>query len=528
MYSNQNGFAPLIAIVLIVITLGIGLYLVQQRQIFSPSADEADASICQVTDTETLRSCFAQVQSNEEIKVIEIKKQIECKSKAECEIFLLQRKSPLTIMGDPKQNAGFKRVENYDYPLLYIGDPGANKEVNNITIKDLIFDETTAECNFVEKTIDLCNSPLAIANTNNTVVDHVTILNAKAHGIQVGGAQNITIKNSVVFNSGGNGIWFNSAYFKDCKINFENYEPCAIDESTISKYVTIENNLIADSRVAGIEFYAIADPEKPNSIKGNLLTNNHRDAIYEFCPPPEGNCPGGQLAIARSNNVVIEENIIRNGKITAIDKETGKSFHDLGYLATGIELSDSISNIMIKNNKIHNNSGAAIFADYVGAQYKMVNVGIFWNMVYGNGYNFLGAGTPDLKLAHGFGIDGNIFEEPDFFIGDPFKKAFIFSDPPICKLEEGKKQCETTIQWFASDYNKLRVTLESNPELTFSINPNGPAKAPWISEAGATFVLESLDPIKDDSNLNTSTDNIMTEEATRGAVLTQTYTTAEN
>jgi hypothetical protein len=258
--------------------------------------------------------------------------------------------------------------------------------------------------------------------------------------------------------------------------------------------VKIENNLFAENKIAAVEFYANGYKQFPNRIIGNLFIHNHRDSKYLFCPvaQPEkgiaaGHCPGGQLVIARSKHVYIEENVIRDGKIDAIDPSKGTTYHSQGLLATGIELSDSIENITIKNNKIYNNSGAAIFADYVGEKYKVNNVNIFWNMVYGNGLKFGGQGYPNLEKApYGFSFINNIGERADI----PFKEAFIFADPPVCVPETNNGQCASTIQWYTNDYSNVNVRLPDNPELLLASGINNKTNVPWISAVGAKFALE--------------------------------------
>jgi len=494
----ERGFAHIFVLIILVIGVVIGIYLVQNPQIFRPQASESSA-VCKASDPSSLTVCLAKAETDSSITQIEITKQITCTNKTECSFNLTQRNKPLTIFGTPNTGAGFKRITNYDYPLFVVGnlyepDAKKRKEVRDVTIKDLIFDDTTASCDFITKTMDVCNSPIVLVTLINPVLDNITILHAKAHGIQIRNVFNLVLKNSKIVDSDGDGVWFDSALPPGCSVDFENYKLCPIDDTKISTIVQIENNLFAENKIAAVEVYASANAQYPSSIKGNLFVHNHRDSQYLFCPianPSKGilagHCPGGQLVISRSKHMIVEENVIRDGKIDAVDPIKGTTYHQQGLLATGIELSDTIEHITIKNNKIYNNTGAGIFADYVGEKYKVGSVNIFWNMVYGNGLKFAGAGYPDLERApFGFGFINNIGERADV----AFREAFIFADPPVCVPSTPNGQCSSTIHWYTNDYKDINVRLPSNPELLFAFGVNGKQVAPWVAPVGVMFALE--------------------------------------
>ena len=502
MTFNQKGAAPLLilfaglSIIIYIVYLGYapikdGLFSILNRR---SDSEASDGRTCYASEAQEFKDCLS-LAREESISKIEITDQIACGSKDQCRFSLDKRSSPLTITGKPDSNAGFRRFTNYDYPLLVLGDFGKVNTVSNVTLKNLFFYEGTQECDFTtEFTPDgltKCDSPLVLTHgVEDSVIDGVTITNSKSHGIQIAGVNNVTIKNSILYNSGGNGIWFSSAFPPgECKIDFANYKVCPIDENTISKYITIENNLIAESRIAAIEIYAFGDAQKPTSIKGNLLVHNHRDARYKTCPPPKGSCAGGQLAISRSKHIIVEENIIRDGLINAIDPTTGKTYDSQGLKATGIELGDSMSNIMIKNNSIYGNSGAAVFADYLGSEYKVESVGIYWNLIHGNGSNLIGKAEPDLAKAYGFGVDKNVIEIPNHPTNQ--KKAYIFMDPPVCITRGG--QCDSVVRWYSNDYPNLKVSLRQNPELIIATGPYGKQDINWVTREAVNLTVCSVD-----------------------------------
>jgi hypothetical protein len=194
----------------------------------------------------------------------------------------------------------------------------------------------------------------------------------------------------------------------DCTNDQIAQNTCPIDYSKANQHITIENNLITDSHVSAIEFYGIGTQSEPNVIRGNLFSHNHRDALYVVCPYPipdpqptnenqiqtrGGHCPGGQLGFARIEWMIFENNIVRDGHINTIKPNdpyypapgaVNKTYEELGYMSTGVELGAQLKNVTFRNNKIYDIAGAGIFVDF--PQVINENVTISNNVIYSTGY----------------------------------------------------------------------------------------------------------------------------------------------
>lgn len=543
MSVNQKGVVHLFVILLLLAGVGIGLYLVQHPAIFKPRADEAvaDPSLCKASDAKSFGECLFLARINPTINRIEVTKQIICSSKTECTnigsaggFALQERTGSLTIFGTPGTNAGIKRINEYNYTLLGIGS-----NVSNLTLKDLIFDETTAYCRYIkagtpDQLDDDCAGTLVLgSNIDNVTVENITILHSKGNAISVRQAKNLTIRKSIIFDAGGNGIWFDDGKKEDdywCQHpDYNLVHLCPVDPNLVNRNIIIENNLIADSHIAGIEFYAYGESaSKPSFIRNNIFTHNHKDSLYVVCPPPAsnanppvvgGHCPGGQLAFGRSEWLAIQDNIIRDGTIdekkpndpyfpapgsAAQGGGEGKTFKELGLVSAGIELGGQIHNITILTNRIYGVEGNAIHADFTKNDgtthnYDINNINIVRNQLYNNGNSFARRIVKE---------DGSItavtnLNVPDFYLIDnietqtsppaqPLPQAFIFADPPICESNNTSGQCQSTIRWYSNDYSGITTTIkgDGNPPYTeTSGQANGAQNPDWIPQVGATFQL---------------------------------------
>lgn len=498
MPKNQKGFAHFFMLILLIAGIGIGIYLVQHPAIFKPHAD-SDPN-CKASDAYSFFLCVQRANDPaDNLNRIEITKQIECTKLQDC-AFHIRRGKNLTITGKQNTVAGFKRTVNYNYPLLIIGDldnPGA---VSGLTLENLIFDDTDALCD--ETNPENCNSPLVLWKVHNSTVDRITILHAKNNGIQIANVFNLTIKNSIIYDSNTNGIWFDDA--RSCGDVLR----CGADPSKISSVVNIENNLIANSRVAAMEFYSYGQPAYHSSIRGNLFVHNHRDAKFIYCPKPDINatgshCPGGQLAIGKSQYLDIENNIIRDGRIETQKPNdpyapfpgqagAGRYYEDMGLHTSGLELSSHLQNVVFTKNKIYNNTGAGIFADYT--YFNLAEAGIpnnvgsegvvqlTYNSVFNNQLNYGRAGVTNLDNVPGIYLKDNTAANN---LNIP--KAFIFADPPICDVVDST-HCRTTIRWYSEDHPNITTIVSG-----INTNPNhfadGAQKPDWIPADGINFEL---------------------------------------
>jgi hypothetical protein len=87
------------------------------------------------------------------------------------------------------------------------------------------------------------------------------------------------------------------------------------------------------------------------TISGNTLQHNHYVAIFDTCGGP---CPGGQIDMLNNTSLLIYSNQIIDGQID-LNNTIGQT--------DGIEIANQNTNVMIRNNIIANNLGAAIGVD---------------------------------------------------------------------------------------------------------------------------------------------------------------------
>jgi hypothetical protein len=131
--SQPKRLCPFFMLLLLLAGIGIGIYLVQHPTIFNPRADTNDTS-CQASDAASFRNCLFKAgdETNFHIQKIEVTKQINCTEGGfqnnQCTFILNSRTSPLTISGTPGTNAGFKRTQKYNYPLLTLGGGEETKQ----------------------------------------------------------------------------------------------------------------------------------------------------------------------------------------------------------------------------------------------------------------------------------------------------------------------------------------------------------------------------------------------------------------
>ncbi len=413
---------------------------------------------CTASDESSLSMCFEKANNNQ-TEEIEINTLIRCDKIGSCNFSLSNRTAPLIIHGTPNSGAGIRRSVDYSHGIFLI------QGVRNLTISDLVFDETDTSCDV--NIANNCTYTVAIIGSNNILIDHVFLYGAKFIGFEFGSTSNLIIKNSTMVNCGFQCIWMDRADTSPVVPgNFTQASP--VDQNRINKFVTIENNFFHDTKTAAVNFAAFGTPDKPNLIRNNLIVHNHRDSIFHVCgPDSQSACPGGQFVLERSENIIFENNVVKDGKIDLYDY--------LGLYTTGIETSDHLKNITIRNNDIHNNRGSAIFADYSGAAFQTENINIINNKVYGNGWgiNFPGAN-----------IDNNCESEINCQPILPMAKFYAYPNP--CIMESGKDLCETKIIWKSNDTTDIKIKVGDS---VFAAAPEGSQIAPWINKTGGYFDL---------------------------------------
>jgi len=404
---------------------------------------------CSADDLYSLNDCSYKI-ANGQADNIEITNLITCSSGVNsCNFAVKNIIRPVRIYGRNGSGAGFVRLD-FTGALLSIDNS------TGVTISDLSFiDSPYLSCG------SKCSSPIAISNSKNIIVDHITILNPKVMGIEVSKTNGITIKNSIINNAAIFGIWFNSDL-----------------AGKLSASVNIENNLFKDNSANAIHFSGVGTTISPSVIKNNTFIHNHRDAVFKACGVSGTDpCSGGQLSIEPgTNNLVIQGNVIKDGKMDAYDS--------LGYYTSGIEFTNyNVNNVMITQNDIHNNRGTGIIVNSNPA--NISNVSIINNKLYNNGVDIIFPGAK---------ISGNCFSAACMTM----LSGKIYADPNPCLLTISGGQCTSAIIWTTNDATNTSVKVGGN---TFSINPSGAQNASWIPESQVRFDLYSGSTLLDSVNV---------------------------
>ena len=284
------------------------------------------AEACVAKDSASWKQCASRL-NNKLTNSIKVADMVMCSGINDCRA-VIKVNRPVYIYGE--LNAGFKRLDTYDYNILEIVNS------KSVTVRNLMFDEGIKQpCTPV--TDPNCKSSIKISGSRDIKIDNITTFHAKRMGTEIYNSPNVTISNSNFINSYLFAIGING----DGKLG--------------SGGVHIEGNLIKDTQSNGIVIYHVrSSAQYPTIIHDNRLVHNHRLNLYNLCGPSKTEpCPGGQIIIAiNSSNVKIEAN-------TVID---GKSDTNPTTLATvGIEIDNSnIHYVNISQNDIHNNMGWAI------------------------------------------------------------------------------------------------------------------------------------------------------------------------
>lgn len=471
----QKGFVhTFLVVLLLVFGIGIGLFLLRNPQVFNPKASTVVPTTCQAGNVAEFRLCWDLAKA-QQLDQIEITNQILCKD-AECQtgnggFVLFNTTRPLTIYGKPDSGAGFKRINYSGYDLLFFID------TSDVTIKDLIFDDTQAPCN---ANAGYCGSMLAFtAKSFRPVVDGITTLNSKNLAVQFGGQEGV-VKNSKFIGSWGYGVWMSRADLGGIDLgNFTESKP--LDEEKISRFTTIDNNLFVDTGTAGLNFATVGTAERPNRLTNNFFYHNHSVPAYTVCG---GTCPGGQLVIERNKHSVIEFNIIKDGNMDAYNSTQP---NDKKIFTTGVETSDLLENILIRGNIITRNSGSAVYADYYKPEFlvKPETITITQNEISANGNDV----NPDSKINQII-FPGSV-NSLNCFVENcgQIRKAKIYAEPPVCEIGPNSDRCSTNIKWVSNDSDDIKVKIRTNPEFNFGETPLGSREANFITSVGAHFDL---------------------------------------
>ena len=114
---------------------------------------------------------------------------VNCSGNNTCLVDLTNVHGPVTFFGAPGITAGFLRTDTYTYPLLQLNS------TSNVTIANLTFDEgpddpacTPYQVNGPDYAYP-CRSTISIVSSSNILLEQVSVLHSKNHGIESSGTR---------------------------------------------------------------------------------------------------------------------------------------------------------------------------------------------------------------------------------------------------------------------------------------------------------------------------------------------------
>ncbi|OGI85764.1 hypothetical protein A3A05_02145 [Candidatus Nomurabacteria bacterium RIFCSPLOWO2_01_FULL_41_12] len=320
----------------------------------TPKASES-TRVCEASNAVSFKSCVSKVNNNQADN-IEVTSLIACTGKNACMADLNNIKRPVSLYGRNSDD-GFKRLDTYDYALITVMDS------KDVKIYNLTFDENENQpCTPVSNPAN-CKDTIFVSNSENIVIDNVTISHSKSAAIGAYNSRKVVITNSNFINSYLFGVILNISMDHD------------IGSLAIAS-ARVEGNLFRNIKSNGLVLYQTqAKQNDPIIVRGNTFINNHRENIYLLCGPDAqsgtGPCPGGQLYLTNDvANVKIENNIIKDG-----NSKIGTG---------GIEFSNfNIRNVDVVGNEIYNNN---MWGVYINPNANNVSdIFISKNKIYNNG-----------------------------------------------------------------------------------------------------------------------------------------------
>jgi len=219
------------------------------------------------------------------------------------------------------------------------------REKGNVCVVDSL--ETLQACAHDDGSVpgcrvaDKCPRMVHIRNSVNVTLDGVHVSNGKGYNVYIDGVDGFTFHNSSIVNAGILGLYVGHG---------DNY----------SSRVAVTNSLFTDVQTNAVALLGVGG-SVTNIVSNNTFIRNHRFGHWAVNPKfGIGMTGGGQVYIARAENVLIEGNRILDGycENCFISNTNRTGIH-------GIELGEphrvSLSSIRVTENLISNNDGSAIY-----------------------------------------------------------------------------------------------------------------------------------------------------------------------
>ena len=272
---------------------------------------------CNASDIPTLNACVQ--QSN---VIVEIQNNIIANGTGCPVIMPIINRSNVTIDGN-----GYTILRQTQQASCSMVDIVNSNDINfiDITLDD---DASVASC-----PVGGCARMIHIRSGSSTVTfDRSRILNGKGYVIYVNGGSDFKFINSQIINSGIIGLYIGGGVTG----------------------ALVYNSVVTDTEVNGIAVLDASDV----LIQDSFFTNNHRNGKFATAPGfPPGVTGGGQVYLARGDNITFCKNVVVDGGQTCPTNCLG-GVH-------GVEVSEpnsaSITNTEVSDNIVQNHTGSDIY-----------------------------------------------------------------------------------------------------------------------------------------------------------------------
>jgi hypothetical protein len=416
-----------------------------------------DPTDCRATDAASLRACLQQVLSGVTHRIA-VMQDLTCSGAEACHLLFQDFPGPATIFSAKPggAHAVLTRVDHFDYPLVDIVGSG------NIELVGLDFQEGQRNQPAglfgtpgydVNTTCDVPQEQCAttvevLFGSHDVMLDGISVLESKTHGLEIGNVERVTLRNSVVRHSWANGLWSTSGTLP-------------VPNEHVPIDLRIENNLFEDNRCSAMELSAAGD----SVIAGNRLRHNHMGSIYHV--------PGGQLAVEmNTTRLQIVDNEIFDGRI-----DEDPVLASQGWLSVAMEFTDShVHGVNITHNFVHDVSGGSVIHDPSGG-WPRVDWGPI--QVTQNAFARTGAGGDLYGFDPGELVASGNCGGPTCSLARP--TGALSANAPACNVDPATGVCTLTLSWSSENAwtsQGVRVLISG---FTFAAAGAGSQIAPWIN-----------------------------------------------
>lgn len=186
---------------------------------------------------------------------------------------------------------------------------------------------------------------LWVQSSNNITMDRVEVFDAPSYAVVAGGVNGFRFERSKIHNAGLAGLF------------------AGPDGSRGSSSIVVDNALFTGTATNAVVFYG----SNGNRLSNSLLLGNHRHGVYYWCGPGANKpCNGGQVYLPHSTQVVIEDNIIGDGRCDNCVNYPGYPYNQAvwpieagGY--SGLQdPAQVVQGLQIRRNYVYNHAQATV------------------------------------------------------------------------------------------------------------------------------------------------------------------------